>query len=98
MQPAIYGFLVMGSYELVSFTGNLLLLRPMRYIRYWTRSGGRGMNHYHDLVDWIGGYPFEVSKPEQIFDFFRDKKFELKKLKTCGGGFGCNEFVFQKIN
>jgi 2-polyprenyl-6-hydroxyphenyl methylase/3-demethylubiquinone-9 3-methyltransferase len=54
----------------------------------------RGMSVWHDLVDWVGGYPFEVAKPEQIFDFYRERGFVLTKLKTCGGGLGCNEFVF----
>ena len=57
----IYAFIVMGSRELASFLGNLLLLHPLRYVRYWTTSRGRGMNHYYDIIDWIGGYPFEVS-------------------------------------
>jgi 2-polyprenyl-6-hydroxyphenyl methylase/3-demethylubiquinone-9 3-methyltransferase len=56
----------------------------------------RGMSRKHDLVDWVGGYPFEVAKPEQIFDFYRDRGFELTRLKTCGGGLGCNEFVFRR--
>lgn len=56
----------------------------------------RGMSAWHDVVDWTGGYPFEVAKPEQIFDFFRVKNFELLHLKTCAGGLGCNEFVFVK--
>ena len=54
----------------------------------------RGMSFWHDLVDWVGGYPFEVAKPEQIFDFYQRKGFLLKKLKTCGPGHGCNEYVF----
>jgi 2-polyprenyl-6-hydroxyphenyl methylase/3-demethylubiquinone-9 3-methyltransferase len=54
------------------------------------------MSRKHDLVDWVGGYPFEVAKPEQIFDFYRDRGFELTRLKTCGGGLGCNEFVFRR--
>lgn len=56
----------------------------------------RGMSAWHDLVDWIGGYPFEVAKPEEIFDFFRERGFELKRLKTMAGGIGCNEYVFEK--
>lgn len=56
----------------------------------------RGMSPWHDVVDWVGGYPFEVAKPEEIFDFFRNKGFCLNKLKTCAGGMGCNEFVFKK--
>jgi len=56
----------------------------------------RGMSVVHDWVDWLGGYPFEVAKPEEIFEFFQQKGFELQRLKTCGGGLGCNEFVFVK--
>jgi SAM-dependent methyltransferase len=55
----------------------------------------RGMSAWHDLLDWAGGYPFEVAKPEDVFDFFRSMGCELQKLKTCGG-IGCNEFVFLK--
>jgi 2-polyprenyl-3-methyl-5-hydroxy-6-metoxy-1,4-benzoquinol methylase len=54
----------------------------------------RGMDLWHDAKDWVGGYPFEVSTPEQIFDFHRERGFTLKRLKTCGGGLGCNEYVF----
>lgn len=57
----------------------------------------RGMSAWHDLVDWIGGYPFQVAKPEEIFDFYHGKGFELQRLKTCAGGVGCNEFVFRKL-
>ena len=56
----------------------------------------RGMSPWHDVVDWVGGYPFEVARPEEIFEFFKQKGFVLVKLKTCGGGRGCNEFVFRK--
>ena len=54
----------------------------------------RGMSPWRDVVDWIGGYPFEVAKPEEIFYFYRAKGFSLEKLVTCAGGLGCNEFVF----
>jgi SAM-dependent methyltransferase len=54
----------------------------------------RGMSVIHDWVDWLGGYPFEVAKPEEIFSFFLEKGFTLLRLKTCAGGLGCNEFVF----
>ena len=56
----------------------------------------RGMSRKHDLVDWVGGYPFEVASPEQVFDFCRDRGFQLCHLKTCKGGIGCNEFVFDR--
>lgn len=56
----------------------------------------RGMSRKHDLVDWVGGYPFEVATPEQVFRFCRERGFELSHLRTCKGGIGCNEFVFTR--
>lgn len=57
---------------------------------------GRGMSVWTDLVDWVGGYPFEVSKPEAIFEFYQARGYRLDYLKTCAGGLGNNEFVFIK--
>ena len=56
----------------------------------------RGMSAYRDVVDWIGGYPFEVARAEEVFRFYRDRRLTLRELKTCGGKHGCNEFVFAK--
>lgn len=56
----------------------------------------RGMSPLHDWRDWLGGYPFEVARPEQVFDFCRARGFTLQHLRTCGGGLGCNEFVFRR--
>jgi 2-polyprenyl-6-hydroxyphenyl methylase/3-demethylubiquinone-9 3-methyltransferase len=74
---------------------DLALLRdPLQ--RYRTIKQRRGMSMFHDWIDWVGGYPFEVAKPEEVFDYFRGRGFRLLKLKTCGGGHGCNEFVFER--
>jgi 2-polyprenyl-6-hydroxyphenyl methylase/3-demethylubiquinone-9 3-methyltransferase len=54
------------------------------------------MSAFHDWLDWLGGYPFEVAKPDEIFDFYKARGFELQRLETCGGGLGNNEFVFKK--
>lgn len=54
------------------------------------------MSLMHDLIDWVGGYPFEVAKPEEIFDFYHARGFVLQRLYTCGGGIGCNQFVFER--
>lgn len=80
-------------------TGSALIRLARRQnplpLKAWAdKKKDRGMSVWHDLVDWVGGYPFEVAKPEEIFDFYRRRGFTLVKLKTCGGGLGCNEFVF----
>jgi 2-polyprenyl-3-methyl-5-hydroxy-6-metoxy-1,4-benzoquinol methylase len=69
---------------------------PVR--RYRGYAAVRGMSLVHDWVDWLGGYPFEAAKPEDIFRFARDRGFVLRNLTTCGGGLGCNEFVFQRVS
>jgi 2-polyprenyl-6-hydroxyphenyl methylase/3-demethylubiquinone-9 3-methyltransferase len=54
------------------------------------------MSPWRDVVDWVGGLPFEVSRPEQVLEFLRERDFALVRMKTCGGGLGCNEFVFRR--
>ena len=66
-------------------------------LRHYHKASMRGMSYWHDIVDWIGGYPFEVAKPEEVFSFYHEHGFSLDRLKTCCGGHGCNEFVFMKI-
>lgn len=70
-------------------------LKPFRtWIDY---SKNRGMSPHRDVIDWVGGFPFEVSKPEEIFNFYKKRGYVLTMLKTCGGGLGCNEYVFKKL-
>ena len=61
----------------------------------WRNEGKeRGMSAWRDLIDWVGGYPFEVAKPEAILEFYLRRGFTLTRLTTCGGSLGCNEYVF----
>jgi 2-polyprenyl-3-methyl-5-hydroxy-6-metoxy-1,4-benzoquinol methylase len=94
-----YALLVMMPREMLTFAVMIVQGRGLAYLRSWTNTQqGRGMDRWRDIIDWIGGYPFEVAKPEAIFNFFKEKDFNLEKLRTCGGHLGCNEFVFQKLN
>jgi 2-polyprenyl-6-hydroxyphenyl methylase/3-demethylubiquinone-9 3-methyltransferase len=67
------------------------LRHPLARYRGYKRS--RGMSLLHDWFDWLGGYPFEVAKPEEIFGFLRSRGFILERMTTCGGELGCNQFV-----
>ncbi len=55
----------------------------------------RGMSVFHDWIDWLGGYPFEVAKPEVIFNYFKKQGYALVNMITTNR-LGCNEFVFKK--
>ncbi len=92
-----YVLAVMVPRELLTAAKCVARGRPGDYVRGWTRyKATRGMSRWHDLVDWVGGYPFEVARPEQVLDFLRPRGFELERLRTCGGGLGCNQFVFRR--
>ncbi len=70
--------------------------RPFYTWRNYSKISMRGMSAWRDVVDWVGGLPFEVASPEEIFSFYRDRGFVLEELRTCAGGHGCNEFVFRR--
>jgi 2-polyprenyl-3-methyl-5-hydroxy-6-metoxy-1,4-benzoquinol methylase len=87
-----YAVLVMAPIEAI----RLLRIGPRTYVQTWTAyKRERGMSRWHDLLDWVGGYPYEVATPDEIFDFFRSRGFVLERLVTRQGT-GCNEFVFRR--
>ncbi len=55
----------------------------------------RGMSPIHDWIDWIGGLPFEVAKPDDVIRLHEQRGFELLKLIGTHS-LGCNQFVFQR--
>ena len=55
----------------------------------------RGMSVWHDMIGWLGGYPHEVAKPEELVHFFTPMGFHLKRLTTVGNRQGNNEYVFE---
>jgi 2-polyprenyl-3-methyl-5-hydroxy-6-metoxy-1,4-benzoquinol methylase len=83
--PLLWGPTVLKDF----FRGNPL--------RSWTTyASRRGMSPWRDLVDWVGGLPFEVATPERVVEFGRARGFELVR-STRVSGYGCNEFVFRRI-
>ena len=94
-----YAVIVMGAREIPPIIKSVIKLSPGRYVQKWTayaETSVRGMSYWHDLIDWVGGYPFEVAKPEQIFEFFRQRGFRMDTLVTCAGDLGCNLYVFTR--
>ena len=84
--------LVLGRFWTFKTLRDFLKGRPFKSWR--TYAHVRGMSPWYDMIDWAGGYPFEVAKPEQILDLCRQHGFTLLRLRTQAGSIGCNEFVF----
>lgn len=58
----------------------------------------RGMDFGYDVVDWIGGYPYEYASVDQIVAFVRPLGFTVERMVPAQVGTGCNEFVFRKTD
>ena len=65
--------------------------------RYTEYKKNRGMSVYYDWIDWLGGYPFEVAKFDEVVEFYRERGLVLLRKKTKKG-WGNNEFVFKRIS
>lgn len=76
---------------------DLLHGHPLRsWNSYSSRNGSRGMHPWRDLVDWVGGYPFEVATPAELVSFCHERGLDVVKMTTCGTGLGCNELVLER--
>ncbi|HEX7287459.1 MAG TPA: class I SAM-dependent methyltransferase [Candidatus Angelobacter sp.] len=92
--PIVLGF---GSYfSAKGLVKDLALLRNP-FSRYRSYKTQRGMSYFTDLLDWLGGFPFEVAKPGDVIDACCARGFVLTKLKTPLQPKGNNEYVFARI-
>lgn len=57
----------------------------------------RGMDFGYDVVDWIGGYPYEYASTGEITEFLIKRGFKIERITPARVGTGCNEFVFRKM-
>jgi 2-polyprenyl-3-methyl-5-hydroxy-6-metoxy-1,4-benzoquinol methylase len=95
MPRALRFLVLMPSLIMLNWRATLKDLLRLRPFQTWRQqANSRGMSPWHDLVDWVGGYPFEYAKPEAIFDFYRQRGMVLTKLVTDWTAYGCNQFVF----
>ena len=94
----VYVVCVAGYYEAKFALARLAHGKnPLPFADWRAKKQDRGMSAWHDWVDWVGGLPFEVANPEGIIEPLKDQGFVLEQLKTVGNGWGCNEYVFEKL-
>jgi len=59
----------------------------------------RGMDYYHDLHDWMGGYPYQSARPAEVCRFMRARGFRQTVFIPSGVrigilGSGCSQYTF----
>lgn len=95
----LFAFAVIAPIQLNKIANAAIRLKLGGYISEMLNyKKKRGMSWWHDQIDWLGGYPYETANPEEVFDFFKERGFHMQKMTTCGGGTGCNQFVFSRAD
>jgi 2-polyprenyl-3-methyl-5-hydroxy-6-metoxy-1,4-benzoquinol methylase len=56
----------------------------------------RGMDFYRDVIDWIGGFPYEYASVGEIKAMVGAFGFELVRSIPAAVPTGCNQFVFRR--
>jgi SAM-dependent methyltransferase len=56
----------------------------------------RGMDFYYDVVDWVGGYPYEYASSEELAAMCKPMGFSLIQARSAVVPTGCNELIFEK--
>jgi 2-polyprenyl-6-hydroxyphenyl methylase/3-demethylubiquinone-9 3-methyltransferase len=65
---------------------------PSRFLAQYKKN--RGMDHWRDIEDWLGGLPYEFCRPNEVVEFLADRRFVLIGQKITDTK-GCNEFLFR---
>jgi len=82
--------LLIGIFYVVIYIAKLIVTGKNPKIEH------RGMEFLHNVIDWIGGYPYEYASTKNITKFVNLLGFETLKINPARVPTGCNEFVFRK--
>jgi len=94
----IYGYGLGYFFQLANIIKYTVLLKPKKAIdplRNYKKD--RGMNIKNDIIDWMGGFPFEFASYELLINHMRARGFDFIK-GTKATSLGCHEILFRKKN
>lgn len=94
---SIYAYslgLLANTLNIIKYT---LFLKPMVAISpLLNHRRKRGMSVMHDLVDWMGGFPYEFATYDLLERYLNRRGFKLVEGRVATS-LGCHEQVFQRI-
>ncbi|MEY2508019.1 MAG: hypothetical protein QOH01_2348 [Verrucomicrobiota bacterium] len=99
-------WLIKRAYQFLPKFGQRLMvggLWPVIFVAKWLSTGGnplrqsRGMDFHYDVVDWVGGYPYEYGSVHEIARFVEALGFRLERTIPARVPTGCNQFVFERV-
>lgn len=82
---------------LIHFFSLLFYVRVLLSFKRNPANNERGMRFKHNVVDWVGGHPYEYASIDELREVITRKGFQLSQAIVTPGWTGCNELVFEKI-
>jgi len=93
---SIYAFSVWYGIITLNIVKHTVLLSPMRAIRpFMEYKPRRGMSKKYDILDWVGGLPYEFASHDVLVAYFKSRHFDLINSNPSHGH-GCHELVLRK--
>lgn len=78
--------------------GGLIYLAVLLKTRSSPLRKERGMDFWYDVIDWLGGYPYEYAGIAEVRGRVEAMGFRLEKVVPPRVPTGCNEFVFRRVD
>lgn len=92
-----YAMCVWAPQELRSLIGHWRSGQFKTYLRELTNPRSpRGMSWIHDVVDWVGGYPYEYASVVEIIALYEKAGFKPVKIRE-NSSYGCHQLVFERL-
>ncbi len=82
-----------GQWALVGAAAPGVLLAKAVVTRQNPLKTRRGMDFFHNLVDWLGGYPYEYATIEEMQSTLEQLGLRVERIIPAPVPTGCNEFV-----
>ena len=92
----IYAYSLGLFFEVLNIIKYTFLFKPMIAIKpLLNYKKNRGMNYFNDLIDWMGGFPFEFVDYDVLINFFEANGFVFVKGNRASS-LGCHQILFKK--
>jgi SAM-dependent methyltransferase len=92
-RPARPAFAAAYAAGVLGYKAAFQRTNPFRYVRGYAR-GSRGMTFWRDVVDWLGGLPWEFAASGEVVAFVEQRGFEVVRVVEQGSG-GNNEYLLR---
>ena len=91
-----YFLSIYGPHEIKKMFKSIKKGKSSEYFASWTTyKRERGMTRVYDMIDWLGGLPYEFASVAALTDFYEKDGFKLEKLIE-NSNTGCHELLFRR--